>query len=319
MQNILITLEPYLFMLMVAFLGLFVGSFLNVVIYRLPVMLDQENTHSLYEFLQENISNKKSLGLKALDDGCPACTHHLTVEDLGEDPTLAKTFNIAWPPSQCPYCGHKIKFYENIPLISYFFVLWGKCSSCKVPISLRYPLVEFATAVLSGSIAWYFGAGIECALFLLLLWGLICAAMIDFDHQLLPDILTLPLMWLGILATATGYLNHISITESILGAAFGYLSLWSVFWLFKLLFKKDGMGYGDFKLLACLCAWLGLSALPMIILFASCTASVLGGLSIILSKRDSQKTIPFGPYLIVAAFITLFAGDYVQSLWMRML
>ncbi len=314
----MLLIESWGFIMGVFLFSLLVGSFLNVVIYRLPVMMFRENAHSLYYFLYEYIAENKKIGLAAIDEGCPQCRHHLTLEDLGNDPASAPVFNLSWPPSSCPHCNHAIRFYENIPLVSYFLLLRGKCSQCKAAISLRYPLVEFVTASLSAVIAWYFGPSIMTGLLIFLCWGLICATMIDYDHKLLPDTLTLPLMWLGIMAANFGYLKgiQVDINSSLLGAAIGYLSLWSVYWVFKLMFKKEGMGYGDFKLLACLGAWFGVMSLPLIILLSSVLGATLGIFSMIVTKESTQKQIPFGPYLTTAALITLFWGADFNHWWL---
>ena len=253
-----------------------VGSFLNVVIYRVPVMMQREWR----------------------GDCC---------ELLGVDNEQAKEkFNLVTPNSTCPHCGHKIRAWENIPVISYLF-LRGRCSNCSNPISIRYPIIEAVTAVLSGFAAWWLGLGWATAGILLLTWALIALTMIDIDHQLLPDSITIPLLWLGILLNTQG--TFTSLPDSVYGAIVGYLSLWSVYWLFKIATGKEGMGFGDFKLLAALGAWLGWQYIPVIIILSSLVGAVIGIAGILIMGRDRSIPIPFGPYLAIAGWITIFWGD----------
>lgn len=266
-------------------LGLLVGSFLNVVIYRLPRMMERE----WHEQLAEATGS----------------------ESASQEPPLT----LATPGSSCPHCGHRIRWYENIPLVSYL-VLRGKCSACSAAISLRYPLVEMATGLLSAVVAWHFGFGWPAAAALLLTWSLIALSMIDFDHQLLPDAITLPALWLGLVLSL-----HPVFTDprsAIIGAAAGYLSLWSIYHLFRILTGKEGMGYGDFKLLAMLGAWLGWQALPVIVLLSSVVGAVAGIAMILLLGRDRQLPIPFGPYLAVAGWIALLWGGDITGGYLRM-
>ncbi|TCK17333.1 type 4 prepilin peptidase 1 [Thiogranum longum] len=266
-------------------LGLVIGSFLNVVIYRLPVMMEREWKTQAREYMGE--------------DGA-----------ADEDEPLS----LSRPASRCPSCNHKIHFYENIPVVSYL-LLRGKCSSCKTAISLRYPLVELMTGVLSAVVAWHFGFGWQAGAALLLTWALIALSMIDIDHQLLPDSITLPFLWLGLLLSL--FPVFADMRDSLIGAIAGYLSLWTVYQVFKLVTGKEGMGYGDFKLLALLGAWMGWQALPMIVLLSSAVGAVLGGAMILIQGRDRAQPIPFGPYLAIAGWIALLWGDRISHAYLR--
>ncbi|MDF3937073.1 prepilin peptidase [Pseudomonas citronellolis] len=272
------------FVLCVALLGLLVGSFLNVVIHRLPKMLELE--------WQQQARDTLAL----------------------PQPEQRATYNLVLPNSQCPHCGHEIRAWENIPVVSYL-ALRGKCSACKAPISARYPLIEVATALLSAFVAWHFGCTWQAGGMLLLTWGLLAMSMIDVDHQLLPDALVLPLLWLGLIANHFGLFT--SLGDALWGAVFGYLSLWSVFWLFKLVTGKEGMGYGDFKLLAMLGAWGGWQVLPLTILLSSLVGAVLGVIMLRLRNADSGTPIPFGPYLAIAGWIALLWGDQITATYLQ--
>jgi leader peptidase (prepilin peptidase)/N-methyltransferase len=264
--------------------GLMVGSFLNVVIHRLPVMMER--------------------------DWKAQCQDYMGQAPVEEGPRLS----LAKPRSRCPNCGHTIRFYENIPVLSYLW-LRGKCSSCQHPISLRYPLIELLTAVLSAVIAWHFGFGWQAGAALLLTWALIALSMIDVDHQLLPDSITLPFLWLGL--TLSLFPVFADMRSSLIGAIAGYLSLWTIYQLFRLLTGKEGMGFGDFKLLALLGAWMGWQSLPMIVLLSSAVGAVLGISMILIQGRDRHQPIPFGPYLAVAGWITLLWGEQMSSSYLR--
>ncbi|HHJ16425.1 MAG TPA: prepilin peptidase [Gammaproteobacteria bacterium] len=264
-------------------LGLMIGSFLNVVIYRLPVMMDREWQAQCREYLDK-----------------PA------VEEA--------PFSLSQPASRCPHCDHKIRFYENIPLLSYLW-LRGKCASCQAAISIRYPLVELLTGILSAVVVWHFGYTPQAAAALLLTWVLITLSMIDVDHQLLPDSITLPFMWLGLALSL--FPVFADMRAGLIGAIAGYLSLWSVYQLFKLVTGKEGMGFGDFKLLALLGAWMGWQALPMIVLLSSAVGAVLGIGMIAIQGRDRAQTIPFGPYLAIAGWIALLWGDRISGAYLR--
>jgi len=269
----------------VAVFGLLIGSFLNVVIYRLPVMLNNEWRIQCCEFLE-------------LDN----------TENENKPP-----FNLVTPRSRCPHCNHQITALENIPILSY---LWqrGRCSDCKAPISLRYPLVELSSALLACIAVWHFGWGWELVGALLLSWTLLALSLIDYDHQILPDNMVFPLLWLGIIFNF--FSTYTSLESSVWGAIIGYLSLWSVYQLFKLVTGKEGMGYGDFKLLAALGAWLGWQALPQIILLSSLVGAVLGLSLILLRGRDKNLPIPFGPYLACAGWIYLIWGQQLTDLYL---
>jgi len=266
-------------------LGLCVGSFLNVVIYRLPKMMEQD-------------------------------WHAQCAELRGETPSTAGALTLARPRSRCPSCGHQITALENIPLVSYLF-LRGKCSNCAALISPRYPIVEAITALLSAYAAWHFGPTLQAIGALLLIWALIALTAIDFDTQLLPDSITLPLLWFGLAFNLLG--THVDIYSSVIGAMAGYLSLWSVFWLFKLATGKEGMGYGDFKLLAALGAWLGWQMLPVIILLSSVVGATIG-IGLIVAARQGRNTpIPFGPYLAIAGLIALFWGPQLTRTYLGLM
>ena len=272
------------FVLLATLLGLLVGSFLNVIIYRLPVMMQRDWRKQAREILE-----------------------------LPEEPEQG-TFNLVLPNSCCPNCGHQIRPWENIPVLSYLF-LRGKCAGCKAPISKRYPLIELACGLLSGYVAFHYGFGWQAGGMLLLAWGLLAMSMIDCDHQLLPDALVLPLLWLGLIANQFGL--FVSLEEALWGAIAGYLSLWSVYWLFKLLTGKEGMGYGDFKLLAMLGAWGGWQVLPLTILLSSLVGAVLGVIMLRLRNQETSTPIPFGPYLAIAGWIALLWGDQITGTYLQ--
>lgn len=265
-------------------LGLVVGSFLNVVIYRLPKMMLRDWQAQAREVLE------------------------LPTEGAAE------TFNLVLPNSQCPHCGHEIKPWENIPLLSWL-ALRGKCSSCKAPISARYPLVELSCGLISGFVAWHYGFGWQAGAVLLLSWGLLTMSLIDFDHQLLPDSLVLPLLWLGLIVNHFGLIT--SPEDALWGAVAGYLSLWSVYWLFKLVTGKEGMGYGDFKLLAMLGAWGGWQILPLTVLLSSLVGAVLGVLILKLRRAERGTPIPFGPFLAIAGWIALLWGEQITGAYLQ--
>ena len=291
MDNIILVFESYpvFFYTMVLVLGLTVGSFLNVVIYRLPVMMEREFK-------------------------C-ACTSHFgefKKKEAKGKPADEATFNLAVPNSTCPKCGHKIKVWENIPILSWLF-LRGKCSACKTPISIRYPAIEGLTGILSCLLAVKFGVSLQTLFALIFLWSLVALTFIDIDEMLLPDQITLPLLWLGLLLSLDNV--FVSQTDAILGAVLGYLSLWSVYWMFKLVTGKEGMGYGDFKLLAALGAWVGYTYLPVIILFSSFVGAVFG-IAMMMSKKNQQgQAIPFGPYLAIAGLITFVYGEPIVAMY----
>ena len=261
---------------MMALFGLCIGSFLNVVIHRVPLMLERDWKRDSAEML-----------------GAPAVVENAEL-------TLSK------PASRCPHCGHLITWFENIPVLSYL-VLRGKCSACKAPISMRYPAIEILTATLFGAVAWKFGAQPVTALWCVFVAVLVALAGIDWDTTLLPDNLTLPLLWGGLLASALGW--TIPLSASVWGAIAGYLSLWSVYWLFKLATGKEGMGYGDFKLLAALGAWLGMSMVLPIILASSIIGAAVGIVMKLNASLREGRYVPFGPFLAGAGLAVLFTGS----------
>ena len=256
----------------VGLFSLLIGSFLNVVIYRLPIILERQWKRDCNEWLEKQ-----------------------TGEDTGD-------FNLVVPRSQCPTCGHKITALENIPVLSYLF-LKGKCSGCKTPISIQYPLVELATALLSMLMAWQIGYSVELLALLGFTWVLVALFMIDAKTMLLPDILTFPLLWAGLLLNINGM--FVSLPDAVLGAAFGYLALWSVFHLFRLITGKEGMGYGDFKLLAALGAWGGWQILPFVIFASSAFGAVFGIVWMLVKRNRESLPMPFGPWLAMAGFVAL--------------
>lgn len=268
------------FTLSAAVLGLLVGSFLNVVIHRLPLMMERAWRSQCQELLGTGQSRSAA----------------------GQE---QESFNLVAPRSRCPQCGHAISALENIPVISYLW-LRGRCAGCGTAISPRYPLVELATALLSGITAWHFGFGWAAGAALALTWALIALSIIDFDHQLLPDDITLPLLWIGLLLSLFGLFADSS--AAIIGAVAGYLSLWSIYILFKWATGKEGMGYGDFKLLAMLGAWMGWQALPVVIILSSVVGAALGVALILFRGRDKNIPIPFGPYLAAAGWLSLLWG-----------
>lgn len=292
MTDILTLLEESsaLFVSLITLLGLFIGSFLNVLIYRLPLRLQHEWRSECKEFLGAAES--------ASDNA-----------ESGEPPE-----NIFTSRSHCPHCGHMITALENIPVVSYLF-LRGKCSQCSKPISARYPAIELLTAALSALTALTFGYTVVTAFILILVWSLIALSFIDFDHQLLPDKLVFPVLWLGLLMNSQNI--HTDVYSALYGAVAGYLSLWFVYQVFKLLTGKEGMGYGDFKLLALLGAWLGWQMLPLIILLSSLVGAAIGILGIMILGRDRQLPIPFGPYLSIAGLIALFWGQQIIDSYLQ--
>jgi leader peptidase (prepilin peptidase)/N-methyltransferase len=263
--------------------GLLVGSFLNVVIFRFPKMLEQ---------------NWKAEAREVLE--------------LPEEPT--DTVTLSRPASTCPHCGHAIRWYENVPVLSWLW-LRGKCSACGKGISFRYPAIELTSAILAATCAVHFGYGPWLAVTLLATWMLVAMAMIDFDTTLLPDNLTLPLMWLALFAALIG-ISPLSVEQAVTGAMAGYLSLWSVYWLFKLVTGKEGMGYGDFKLLAALGALLGWKMLPLVLLLSSVVGAVVGISLITTGAIKRQQGIPFGPYLATAGWISLLWGDTIVTAYL---
>ena len=287
-MEILLLLEtsPTFLVIATGTLGLIVGSFLNVVIHRLPVMMDRAWTSECREHLGEPIP------------------------ETGEQ----AHFNLLTPASRCPQCNHRIGVLENIPVISYL-LLRGRCKECGTVISPRYPAVELATALLSIITALHFGYSVETIAALGFTWALVPLFLIDFDHQILPDSITLPLLWAGLFLSLFDV--FVDVQSSLIGAMAGYLSLWSIFHLFKLVTGKEGMGYGDFKLLAAIGAWVGWQALPVVILFSSVVGACIGILLIVLKGRDQSQPMPFGPFLAAAGWLTLLWGNDIIQLYLQ--
>jgi leader peptidase (prepilin peptidase)/N-methyltransferase len=277
---------PAAFPWMAGLFGLAIGSFLNVVVHRLPVMLERSWQNQCRELLNPN---------QLLTDA-------------------SERFDLIAPRSRCPHCGHAITALENIPVLSFLW-LRGKCSACRKPISWRYPLVELLTGCLSVVVAWQFGFSLAALAGLALTWGLIALSFIDVDRQLLPDDLTLPLLWAGLLFNI--FAVFVPLSSAVIGAAAGYISLWLVYQLFKLTTGKEGMGYGDFKLFAVLGAWLGWQSLPLIILLASLVGAVAGISFIVFFGHDRRMPIPFGPFLCAAGWIALLWGEAVTRLYLQ--
>ncbi len=285
-MNFLDTLQAssLFFVSFISIIGLLLGSFLNVVIYRLPEMLKREWQQQCAELRGEQI--------KAL----PA-------------------YNLAIPGSGCPQCGHKISILENIPIISYLF-LRGQCSGCHTRIPFSYPLVEALTAILSGLAAWHFGFGGLLFAVPVFVGAMIVLTFIDLNTQLLPDSITQPLLWTGLIVNLNN--GFTDVHSAVVGAVAGYLTLWSVYWLFRLLTGKEGMGYGDFKLLAAIGAWLGWQLLPLVILFSSVVGAVVGTVLILSAGHSKNMTLPFGPYLAGGGLIALFWGKQINQAYLAM-
>ncbi len=285
--------SPVTLILVTGLFGLMVGSFLNVVILRVPEMMEREWRAHCAEYQAE--------------------AHAVTtgVMPAGSDP--GTRFNLVTPRSRCPSCGHAITAFENIPVLSWL-MLRGRCSSCGTRISARYPLIEVSTAALSMVVAWQLGVTPAMLAVLAVTWALIALSVIDFDHQLLPDTITLPFLWLGLILNLSGMFTDPG--SAVIGAVAGYLSLWSIYWLFKLLTGKEGMGHGDFKLLAMFGAWLGWQFLLPIVLISSLVGAAIGITLIVTRGRDRNVPIPFGPYLALAGWITLLWGrDIIEGYW----
>jgi leader peptidase (prepilin peptidase) / N-methyltransferase len=273
--------------------SLLVGSFLNVVIHRVPLMLERQWAEQAAEFTNATPNQ------------------HIPSASAGVDGRYQR-FNLVTPRSRCPHCGHQITALENIPILSWM-VLRGQCAQCKAPISVRYPTVELITGVLGGIAIAFFGATWAGLGALILTWMLIALTFIDFDTQLLPDDMTLPLLWIGLIFNLGGVFAPIK--DAVMGAILGYMLLWSIYWLFKLITGKEGMGYGDFKLLAALGAWFGWSKVPAIILLSSVVGAIVGLTLMVAAKRGKEIPIPFGPYLAGAGFLTLYFSKPLSQLF----
>ncbi len=263
-------------------IGLLVGSFLNVVIHRLPVMMQRE-------------------------------TDNFIAAERNEPLPHTQAYNLVVPRSACTACGHTLSAIENIPLLSWLW-LRGRCRHCGAKVSARYPLVEALSALLSGFVAWRIGTGFEGVAAQLLVWSLLAMTFIDMDTQLLPDDLTLPLVWLGLLVNLVG--GFVTLQEAVIGAAAGYLTLWGVYWLYRVATGKEGIGYGDFKLLAALGAWLGWMMLPLIVLLSSLLGAVVGISLIVLRRHQRGLPIPFGPFLAAAGLVALLYGQTIVNAWL---
>ncbi|WP_020562633.1 prepilin peptidase [Methylosarcina fibrata] len=290
--------QPPFFPALVFVIGLLVGSFLNVVIFRLPIMMQRGWRKECLEFLRQSPDPESGV----VKGGIEA---PLAVDE---------PFNLVFPLSRCPHCRAPIKPYQNIPVLSYLF-LKGRCAHCQAAISPRYPMVELFTAVTSAVVAWRFGYAAEALFALLLTWSLITLSFIDVDCQLLPDSITLPMLWLGLFLSLFGLFTDSH--ASIIGSVAGYGTLWIVYHLFKLATGKEGMGYGDFKLLALLGAWLGWQYLPLIILLSSLVGAILGVATVVLTKRDHSVPIPFGPYLAAAGWLALLWGADLNQFYLE--
>ncbi len=285
-MQLILTQSPALFVTACFVLALLIGSFLNVVIYRLPIMMER--------------------------DWRAQC------EEIAETPAAdlpTGRFDLVAPRSRCPDCGHQISVLQNIPLVSYL-LLGGKCGNCEAPISRRYPVVELLTAVLTGIVAWRFGFGWEAMAAIGMTWALIAISVIDLDHLIIPDSISLPLVWAGLFLslfhdTVGAEILFIDPQAAIVGGLAGYLSLWSIYHLFRLLTGKEGMGYGDFKLLAALGAWLGWQMLPLIILLSALVGATIGITLIVFKRQDRSVPIPFGPYLAAAGWIAMLYGPQI--------
>ena len=289
----LFTQAPMVFIAVAFAFALLIGSFLNVVIYRLPLMMQRDWREQCDELLKEPAAD--------LPDG---------------------KFNLVVPRSRCPSCGATIKAWQNIPVMSYL-LLGAQCSNCQKSISVRYPLVETLTAILAAICAWHFGFGWEALMAIGLSCALVAISLIDADHQIIPDSIAIPLLWVGLIMSLFHPLAgtdtlFIAPQDAVVGAVAGYLSLWSVYQLFKLITGKEGMGYGDFKLLAALGAWLGWQALPTIILMSAVVGAIIGIVLIIFRGRDRQIPIPFGPYLAAAGWITMLWGETIKNAYLDM-
>ena len=296
MENIILVLETHLAVLITICLifGLLVGSFLNVVIFRYPIMLFRE-----WEEMAKDILKERGFKISA------------PKEPFDKQP---EKFNLVVPRSACPECGHKITSMENIPLISYL-LLKGKCRKCKNPISIRYPFVELLTGICFALTASYFGFGWPLLAALIITGYFVAMSFIDIDHQILPDTMTLPLVWFALFCSVQSL--FIPLQDAVIGAIVGYLILWSIYWLFKLITGKEGMGYGDFKLLAVIGALVGWQQVGLVVILSAGVGAIIGGLLLAIQGKGKETKIPFGPYLAVAGWITLLWGDAIIAQYMQ--
>ncbi len=291
-------------------LGALIGSFLNVVIYRMPIMLEREWTSQCAEFLTSLNEKFQTDRIHCEMTGQDIDIHISTRQTV----TPNSTFNLMWPSSHCRECKHRLSFWQNIPILSYL-LLQGRCHFCKSAIPLRYLSIEVLTAVTSVIVAIHAGAGPQLIPGLIFTWILIAAAFIDIDEQMLPDDLTLLGLWVGLLVST----HHVFVSpsEAIIGAISGYMTLWLLYWAFKLLTKKEGMGYGDFKLMACVGAWLGFKMLPVVVLISSFVGSVYGIVSILSRWHDRNQPMPFGPFIAIGAWISFLFGEPIMQLYLN--
>lgn len=280
-----------IYLVVTAIFGLLIGSFLNVVIYRLPIMMERQWLQSAKTYFQQN--------------NLPY--------DIDDIPTR---YNLITPRSCCPQCQKMIQAYDNIPIIS-FILLRGKCRACAHPISWRYPFIEFLTALVSIIVAYRFGFSVAALFTLIFSWSLIALTFIDIDYQILPDNITLPLLWLGLAVNFNGLFT--TLQSAVLGAMLGYLFLWLLYWIFRLLTGKEGMGYGDFKLLAALGAWMGWQSLPLIVLLSSIPGLFFGLALILIKKHSSNQPFAFGPFLAISGWFSLLWGDRIIAFYLSTL
>ena len=338
---------PALLIASVFVLSLLVGSFLNVVIYRLPIMLDRDWRSQASEILdvgRESAAADSGGDASAIQPGGDAAAigpgdAASAIGPAGEAAAIGHggetvamrpdaealvhlaPYNLVVPRSACPHCNAPIKAHQNIPVLSYLW-LGGRCASCGARISPRYPIIELATAVLSAAVAWRFGWHWQTLAALMLTWSLIALAVIDFDHEILPDAITLPLLWLGLVLSVAWHADlqptiPVDPASAISGAAAGYLILWLVYWMFKLMTGKDGMGYGDFKLLAAFGAWMGWQMLPLIILLSAATGALTGVALVVLRRHERGKPMPFGPFLAIAGWVAMMWGPQFADYYLR--
>ena len=286
----LLRTTPWVLMATCGLVGLCVGSFLNVVIHRLPKMMEAQWRADCAE----------------LNGGA---------ELNGQPPAASERYNLFTPASRCPSCSTPIRAWQNVPLASWL-ALRGRCASCGVRISARYPLVELLTGLLSLAMAWRFGYGMQVVFALGFAWAMVALTFIDLDTQLLPDDITLPLLWAGVLANAFGL--FVDLRSAVLGAMAGYLLLWSVYWAFRLIAKKEGMGYGDFKLLGAIGAWCGWQVIPFAIVIAATLGAVIGSVALLMAKKGIDTRIPFGPYLALGGIASLLWGHRAVAAWVGM-
>lgn len=301
--------EPYYFYPALFVLGLVIGSFLNVVIYRLPMMLERRWYHDCVSYLL-NLKNE-GRDLNQTLTGDQTISIEVISKEQAETPPI---FNLYWPPSHCPTCRHEISLWENIPLLSYTYLM-GKCRQCRTSIPIRYFAIELLTGFLSLIVGYTFGVSLQLPFALLLTYGLIALTFIDIDKQILPDDITMLGLWIGLLLS----LQHVFVTpsEAILGAAGGYLTFWIIYWVFKILTHKEGMGYGDFKLLALAGAWIGWKYLPIVIFIASITGTIWGLVSLMMKVSHKDQPMPFGPFLALGLWLTFILGDQIVATYLR--